>query len=183
MTEATDREANTPVESFSNCHVGIVGTMRELAELPDLLEPARRFEAIAAKMEDFFRKVVRMHHREEEDELFTAVLASAFKGSERTEVQSLIARLTEEHKQIEARFVELLPGIKAARKTADAGLNAAAIDALVHLYLAHAKFEEEVFLPLAKAILSRNGDHVVALGMALHMRHAPPSARTHYGSI
>jgi hypothetical protein len=30
-----------------------------------------------------------------------------------------------------------------------------------------------VFLPVAERILSRNGEHMAALGLALHLRHAP----------
>ena len=29
------------------------------------------------------------------------------------------------------------------------------------------------FLPLAERILGRNGNHMAALGLALHLRHAP----------
>ena len=39
--------------------------------------------------------------------------------------------------------------------------------------LRHARYEETVFLPLAERILLRNGDHMEALGLALHLRHAP----------
>ena len=40
-------------------------------------------------------------------------------------------------------------------------------------YQAHARFEEQEFLPLSEKILSRNGDHMAALGLSLHMRHQP----------
>jgi hypothetical protein len=39
-------------------------------------------------------------------------------------------------------------------------------------YLVHANFEEQWFLPLAERILGRDGNHMAALGMALHLRHA-----------
>jgi len=40
-------------------------------------------------------------------------------------------------------------------------------------YSAHAEAEERVFLPLAEKILGRNSNHMAALGLSLHMRHAP----------
>jgi hypothetical protein len=43
----------------------------------------------------------------------------------------------------------------------------------VRLYGEHARFEEEMFLPLADRILSRNENHMAALDIALHLRHAP----------
>ena len=48
------------------------------------------------------------------------------------------------------------------------------VQALVAAYLAHADFEEEAFLPLAATVLGRNDNHMAALGLSLHMRHAPP---------
>ncbi len=40
-------------------------------------------------------------------------------------------------------------------------------------YQSHAQFEEQEFLPLARQILGRDGNHLAALGLALHMRHVP----------
>lgn len=44
---------------------------------------------------------------------------------------------------------------------------------LINRYKAHANSEETVFLPLAEKILGRNSNHMAALGLSLHMRHAP----------
>ena len=44
---------------------------------------------------------------------------------------------------------------------------------LVNSYRVHAQFEEQEFLPLARQIFGRNGNHLAALGMALYMRHVP----------
>ena len=56
-----------------------------------------------------------------------------------------------------------------------------ALQAMVQRYQAHAKLEEQVFLPLAQTILGRNGNHMAALGLSLHMRHQNPSAFQFYG--
>ena len=53
--------------------------------------------------------------------------------------------------------------------------------ALVSTYANHARFEEQVFLPLAHSILSRNGNHMAALGVSLHLRHAMPAVLARYG--
>ena len=47
------------------------------------------------------------------------------------------------------------------------------VRSLVAQYQAHARFEEQEFLPLSEQILSRNSDHMAALGLSLHMRHQP----------
>ena len=57
----------------------------------------------------------------------------------------------------------------------------AALAALVTHYREHAEFEEQNFLPLSKTILGRNGDHMAALGVSLHIGRAMPGVLGRYG--
>lgn len=171
-TPTAPASGDSPVATFSQCHVGIVARLRELETLPALVEAAARARAVAAGTLKFFRDVVIEHHTEEERDLFPAVLASAVAGEERDRVQRIVAQLTAEHRGVEARFAALRRDLEAAAKGHDSRLDGAAVAALVADYLAHARFEEEQFLPLAQTILGRNGDHLAALGLALHTRHA-----------
>jgi hemerythrin-like domain-containing protein len=118
--------------------------------------------------------VIAEHHADEERELFPAVLASARKGDEHDHVRSIIERLTREHRQVEAAWSALEPALKAAARGADAALDAAAAAALVGAYQAHARYEEEAFLPLSQQILARDSRHMAALGSSLHLRRAVP---------
>lgn len=174
--------AATPLQGFSDCHAGIVGQLQQLARLPGLIEPARQAREIAAQVLAFFDQVVVEHHSEEERELFPAVLASAAKGAEHEQVRVIIEQLTREHREVEAVCRELEPALKAVARGADAALDAQAVAGLVSRYLGHARYEEEHFLPLAQQILSRNSDHMAALGLALHLRHALPEVLARYGS-
>jgi hemerythrin-like domain-containing protein len=167
---------HSPIDDFSQCHVGIVAHLQALGELPALLEPAARARQIAADTVAFFRDVVYDHHAEEERELFPAVLASAAKGAERDKVQAIVAQLTAAHRQIEATWTQLEPKLKAVAKGHEATVDGAEVAALVQTYLAHARYEEEVFLPLSQVILGRNSNHLAALGISMHMRHALPEA-------
>jgi hemerythrin-like domain-containing protein len=182
MTTTPPSPENAPIQSFSDCHVGIVTHLEELARLPALLEPARQARQIAGETLEFFREVVYEHHAEEERELFPAVLASANKGDERDKVQLIVDRLTREHREIEAAWSGLEPALKAVAKGGDADLNGAAVAALVTDYLGHARYEESVFLPLSQEILGRNSNHMAALGLSLHVRHALPEVLARYGS-
>ncbi|MDO8442006.1 MAG: hemerythrin domain-containing protein [Polaromonas sp.] len=183
MSTMFNQENDAPLESFAGCHIGIVNMVRDLAELPDLITPVRRFQSITLRIDDFFNQVVKTHHSEEEEQLFTAVLASANSGDEKAEVEQLISKLTDEHREIERAFVYLIPQIKALEKNVVPEFNAKNVDSLVELYLAHARFEEEVFLPLAKTILGRNDNHMAALCLSLHMRHAVDDIRREFGII
>lgn len=165
---------HSPIDDFSHCHAGILGHLQALDTLPALLAPAAQARQVAADALGFFRHAVFEHHAEEETELFPAVLASAAAGPERDKVQAIVTELTAEHRQIEAAWSRLEPQLKAVAKGHDADLDGADIAALVHSYRNHARYEEEVFLPLSQAILGRNSNHLAALGMSLHLRHALP---------
>ena len=164
---------DTPLQDFSHCHDGIVKKLDMLDELPELLTAAERARDIAATALDFFREAMFAHHTDEERELFPAVLASATPGPERQRVQQMVDQLTREHRDVEAQWKQLEPLIKKLAKGQPADVNPQAVSSLVAQYQAHARFEEQEFLPLSEKILSRNGDHMAALGLSLHMRHQP----------
>lgn len=172
MSNAADNAS--PIQDFSQCHAGILAHLRALDELPALLEPAARARQVAADTVRFFREVVYEHHQEEEKELFPAVLDSAAKGEERSRVEQIIAALTAEHRAVESEWERLEPKLKVVAKGHDTDPVAADIGSLVTTYKAHARYEEEQFLPLAQAILGRNSNHLAALGLSLHLRHAMP---------
>lgn len=163
-----------PLDTFSNCHVGILSQLDALGELPALLAPAARARTVAAKTLDFFREAVFEHHAEEERELFPEVISSAIAGEERDRVTALTERLTAEHRDLEQRWKALEPALRQVAKGRDADLEPAQVAELVDRYRAHAAFEEAEFLPLSQTILGRNSNHMAALGLRLHIRHAPP---------
>lgn len=176
-TPKTPDIINAPIEDFSQCHAGILGKLDLLGELPALLEPAARARDIAGKALEFFREAIFEHHLDEERELFPAVLASARPGEERDKVQALSRRLTDEHRELEATWKRLEPGLKRVAKGQAADVNVDDIQRLVTQYRAHARFEETDFLPLSQAILGRDSHHLAALGLSLHMRHSPAKVK------
>jgi hemerythrin-like domain-containing protein len=174
MNSSANTTGHSPIDDFSQCHAGILGHLQALGTLPALLEPAVRARQIAADTVGFFRAAVFEHHADEEKELFPAVLASATPGEERDRVQALIHTLTAEHRKVETAWSRLEPKLKAVAKGQDSDVDGADIQALVDSYQAHARFEEAIFLPLSQTILGRNSNHLAALGMSMHMRHALP---------
>lgn len=168
---------DAPIANFTHCHDGILSQLRKMADLPELLQAAEHARAQAAGTRTFFRQVVFEHHQEEERALFEAVLASADEGDELARVKALTDRLTGEHRQIEAQFARLEADLKKMAAGQPCPLDCEALEALVTQYRAHAELEEREFLPLSQRILSRNSNHMAALGLSLHMRHIaqPPS--------
>ena len=166
-------DLDAPLTNFSQCHAGIMSQLQAFAGLPALLDAARQARGIAAQTLQMFKRVVLEHHAEEEKDLFPAVLRSAREGEEHDHVQAIALRLTVEHRALESLWKTLESAVKDAAKGKPAELDTAVLGQLVHTYLAHARFEEEEFLPLAETILARNDNHMAALGLSLHMRHMP----------
>lgn len=175
--------SNTPIDQFSRCHEGILSHLDDFGKLPALLEPAAQARRIASSILAFFRTAVFEHHQEEEKELFPAVLTSAEPGKERDRVKAIIDRLTREHREVEAEWTRLEPAIKKVAKGADAALDTRAIESLVRLYHGHAAYEEKEFLPMSQEILGRNGNHMAALGLSLHLRHSVPEVLKRYSAF
>lgn len=178
-----DVAMDTPIQSFSDCHAGIARVLDDLTGLSRRTDSASSHSEIAARVLSAFTDLVIAHHKDEESELFPAVTSDALAGNEHTQVMQLVGRLVDEHRRIEGRFAQLTPDLSAIANNRTARLDAAAVTALVADYRAHARFEEEIFLPLAQSILGRNNNHLAALGLALHIRHVGEDVRRRFGSI
>lgn len=174
MSDISSVNTDAPLTNFNNCHVGILRRLEALDELPALLEPAARARQIAEQSLEFFREAIFEHHLEEERELFPAVIASAQPGDELERVKAMAQRLTNEHRAIETLWKSLERGLKQVAKGHGTELDISDLHRLVSEYQAHANFEETEFLPLSEKILGRNSNHMAALGLSLHIRHAKP---------
>ena len=162
----------TPVQGFSQCHAGILSRLEAFRALPALQDAAQRARTLAQQTLDVFDNGITEHHSEEEDQLFDAVLRDASPGAERAQVKLMVDRLTAEHREIEGLWKRLRPQVQQAAAGKPGALRPEAVSLLVETYQSHARFEEREFLPLAAEILGRDGNHMAALGVALHMRHA-----------
>ena len=173
-------ELHEPIRQFSGSHDGILHGLQDLAELPELASAMERARSKAASVLHLFDKVVLVHHADEEQELFVSVQRSCRDAREAAQVQTLVDKLKGEHRRIETLWKNIRPALvhTAAGKPHGEPF-AQEVATLVRLYGQHARFEEDVFLPLADQILARNQNHMAALDVALHLRHAPPP-RTSY---
>ena len=167
-----DEALETPLTSFTRCHLGIVTQLEGTARLPELVDAANHARQMAQTTLDLFRQTIIPHHAEEEAELFPAVLQSA-NANERKAVRGMVERLTAEHREVEGLWKRLEPSVRSAARGNRAEVDAEIMEELVRAFLRHARYEETVFLPLAERILARNGNHMAALGLALHLRHVP----------
>lgn len=175
MQATSSSLSGAPLRQFHGAHGGILDGVSGLGELPALAAAAERARETATATLDLFDRVVRGHHADEEEALFVSVQRSCRDAAEAQQIGDLVALLTAQHRQIESLWDRLRPAVArvAAGKPAGAPQFGADVARLVSLYEEHAACEEERFLPLADAILRRNGNHMAALEIDLHLRHAP----------
>jgi hemerythrin-like domain-containing protein len=165
-----DGFADEAIESFSRSHVHIIDTMNRLRVLPQQFAARGLDEGVrasAAGVYRFFNDAVLEHHDEEERELFPSLRHSASPGDEAGLVQSLIARLEREHRELEAMWDKIEPALRRLGRGKAAELDEQVIEQLVSSYLAHARFEEAAVLPLADRILKTGDRSALALGLAM----------------
>lgn len=165
--------APTPLHDFSNCHSGILNKLELMDQLAAWSEAANRARKGARDVLEFFQEVMFEHHREEEQDLFPAVEAAATPGQERNHLTDVARALTIEHRELEALWRQLEPDLKRLAKGQEVELPADLLSRMVKAYSAHAQREEAAYLPLAHAVLSREGGRMDALALALHIRHRP----------
>lgn len=165
-----DAAGGLPIDRFSSCHEGIRAQLQSLSRLPQRLSATPQEREAARLALQLFRTAMFDHHGEEEKELFPAVLAAS-NPAEYGGLRVLADLLTAEHRRIEALWRALEPGLERFAAGEPAQLDEAGLNDLVTRYDAHARQEEEQFLPLAETILGRRDSSMASLGLSLHMRH------------
>ncbi len=177
LTADAKGQQGSPLNNFSDCHIGIVTQLNQLSSLSSMLEHARQANKITKETIQFFNRAVFDHHKEEEKDLFPAVLDAAEDGDEKSKVLKVIKLLVRDHRAIESMWRSLEPQLMKFLDSPQNDVAVIEIENLVRTYLTHAKFEEDVFLPLSEQILGRNGFEMAALGLSIHTRKVLRNAR------
>lgn len=107
------------------------------------------------------------HHRDEEQLLFPAMQLRASQGDETRLVNAMTARLTREHRALEALWAQIRPALQTLEAGTAANLPVDHCLELAHRYGQHTQFEETVVLPLAARLLSDADKGLMELSMTL----------------
>jgi hemerythrin-like domain-containing protein len=161
-----------PLEMLAACHGRIerqCATLRRLAahladrpgQLPDM-----EARGACGSLLRYFDTAAVHHHHDEERDLFPALL-EAMAGSDAVCIRDLAARLTAEHRELEAAWRGLRPSLEKIAAGDRATLDAQAAGAFARLYEAHLAVEEAELLPMAARLL--DGAQLEEIGRA--MRH------------
>lgn len=141
-----------PFEMLEACHERVHRTLNLLHRLREHLilhgadEQARE---AARDVMRYFDRAAPEHHRDEELHVFPALVALCDAAT-----QALVARLRDDHLQMESRWKAVRPVLDAIAQGARSSLSSADdadLDAFVSLYAGHIEAEETLAYPVARA--------------------------------
>lgn len=159
-----------PLEMLLACHHRI----RHFCDLLQRLEAhvrdgkdARQAQEAATSILRFFNIAAVDHHADEEDDLFPALMES-MAGSDPVCIREMIARLTHEHRQLDAAWATIEPELQRLERGERVLLSTDAVHAFAVAYDDHIRLEEEELLPMAERLL---GQHDIdRIGRAMRLR-------------
>jgi hemerythrin-like domain-containing protein len=167
----SDVDVKAPMQTLRHSHDRIVDSLHALADLPQLVAQMRLARNLAATAADLFDGPLLEHHADEEQHLFPAVLASAHAGEEKEKAARMAQRLTGEHRALEQAWKAMAAPLRAIAAGKTVAIDTHALQRLIAGYTAHAAFEEDEYLPFAEEVLARDGNHMAAFGLSLHLAH------------
>lgn len=168
---APSADKTTPTD-FSNCHTRILnnfGKLKNISETDDFSDVET--QTLIKGLIKYFKHEVWEHHREEEEELFEAVLDCTHSSPDASKAKAFVKQLTEEHRDMENQWrKQVKPDLRRLSHGKSDKFDRKAASKLASDYLDHARFEEEIFLPFAEKVLKGTG--MSSIGLALHLRRA-----------
>lgn len=162
------------LDGLSKAHADIIAHLFQLSALGNASPRDAQACAQARQTIAFFRNTVLSHHHTEEKRLFPMVQAASSPGAEREYVDTLVHKLTAEHRKIETLWRALEEMLNALLHGRTNPAMDAHIQSLVLDYGDHATAEESQFLPLCHEILRRGNPQFNASEL-LHA-HFPAAA-------
>jgi len=159
-----------PLEMLAACHIRIERQCATLGRLvPHLAEHGADDEArrAASNVMRYFDTAAVQHHADEEVDLFPALIES-MAGSDPVCLREMTQGLTDDHRELEARWRGLRRMLEPIAAGASAALDADQVRTFIDLYERHLKREDEELLPMAQRLLG--DDELVRIGRAMRQR-------------
>jgi hemerythrin-like domain-containing protein len=159
-----------PLEMLAACHVRIERQCATLGRLVSHLtehgcdDQAR---SAASNIMRYFDTSAVDHHRDEEQDLFPALIES-MAGSDAVCIKAMTQGLADEHRKLEREWRGLRLALERIAAGEPATLPADAVSRFVDLYAQHMQREDDELLPMAARLL---GDADIArIGRAMRQR-------------
>ncbi len=159
-----------PLEILRACHerilrnCALIGRIASHVAGKGLDAEARQ---AAASVLRYFRTAGRDHHRDEEDDLFPALLHAA-PSHDHASVEALLARLRADHRVLDELWERVRVPLQAAAEGRALPFDESLVATLADAYDRHIAEEETVLFPLARRLLS--AQTLAALGESMAER-------------
>ena len=159
-----------PLEMLSACHFRIEQQCATLRRLVAHLATHGADEAArsaAASVMRYFDTSAKLHHADEEKDLFPALLES-MAGSDPVCLREMTQGLAVEHRELEALWQRVRVVLEQVIEGLSVPLASEDVEALVGLYERHIRREEDELLPMAARLLG--DDALERIGCAMRER-------------
>lgn len=154
---------DAPLDLLRACHARILEHCDLLERLVTAVregdDPARQREA-ARRIIDYFSSAARLHHQDEELDLFPLLMRQSLK------LADLVHALKQEHQRLDNLWESLLAGLQHVTTLDDIDAFATAAEEFCTLNRAHVRRENLEFLPLAQGSLSTRQLQDIGVAMA-----------------
>lgn len=166
-----------PIEMLYACHQRIhkqCATLRRLGPHLAVHGADAQAREAATQVLRYFDTAAVHHHADEEQDLFPALFES-MAGSDAVCLRELINGLHAQHRELDARWLEVKRVLDRIAAGDDARLDAAAIEALAEAYATHIAREEGELLPMAARLLDESA--LQRIGAAMRERRGITAVR------
>lgn len=163
-----------PLALLEACHERLGRQLQTLerllarqAEGGGLLVAEDDVRAAATAVLHYFNEAAGRHHRDEEQDLFPAVIES-MAGSDAVCLHGIVDRLARDHRRLEGDWQRLKPGLQALADGQSARLDTTQVSGFVAAQREHLAVEDDELLPMARRLLSTA--QIEAIAAAMHGR-------------
>jgi len=161
---------HSPLETLAACHCRAgrqCGMLRKLVDHLGMNGIDAVARADAASVLRYFDTSLKIHHADEEADLFPA-LVDSMAGSDAVCIHDLIAALTLDHRGLESNWQRLRIGLNGIVAEAASSLTAADVEPFITLHERHIAREERELLPMAQRLLT--DEALAQVGQAMRLR-------------
>jgi len=157
-----------PIDLLDHCHARILRNCRLIERIAARLQshgPDNELREAAHQVVRFFDTAGEAHHRDEDEDLFPALLQMV-PTEELGDTRALVERLLADHAQLESAWHEMRHWLRLLAAGGDSGPDPQLALELTALYARHIALEEAQLLPLARRVLEPKVAEQLGLSMA-----------------
>lgn len=166
----TAPDFNQPIAVLKHCHDKIRKQLATLEKMPSHCAThgadANAQQGAAAVLR-YFDNAAKLHHQDEEQDLFPMLDATAH-GVDQAALQALVPELLTEHRHMEILWEPLHAALSAIANGTANSLPATSLHEFTAMYYAHMDKEENTIAPMAKRLF--DAAQMAQLGLAMQQR-------------